>query len=59
MTSGQRIQMHYDEAMRCLDALGEQTDVEVATIAAPRLIQSAIAHALLGLLVAQTKGHGA
>ncbi len=59
MTSDQRIQMHYDQAMRCLNAIGEQPDVEVAKIAAPRLIQSAIAHALLGLLVAQVQGHGA
>ncbi len=50
MTAGQRVQMHYDEAMRCLNAIGEQSDVEVAAIAAPRLSQSAIAHALLGLL---------
>ncbi len=59
MTSDQRIQMHYDEAVQCLNAIRDQPDVDVAATAAPTLIQAAIAHALLGLLVAQVQGHGA
>ncbi len=52
MTSGQRIQTHYDEAVRCLNRIGDsQDDLVAGMTAAPVLAQCAIAHALLGLLV--------
>ncbi len=59
MTSDQRVQMHYDEAVLCLNAIGKQTDVEVADIVTPRLIGAAIAHALLGLLADRKRSDGA
>ncbi len=54
-TTVEMVRHHYNEAVACLNAIGEQADVDVARIAAPRLIQSAIAHALLGQLCWQSQ----
>ncbi len=52
-TPQERMQVHYNEAVACLNGVGEQGTTGAAVIAAPLLIQTAIAHALLGLLCAQ------
>ncbi len=59
MTAGQRVQMHYDEAVKCLNRIGDSQDDPVAGMtAAPVLVQCAMAHALLGLLVARKRWDG-
>ncbi len=54
MTHHERMQHHYNEAVDCLNRVGLGGPSAGAQLtAAPLLIQTAIAHALLGLLCAQ------
>ncbi len=53
MTPQERMQVHYNEAVDCLNGVARgDTSTGAQLTAAPLLIQTAIAHALLGLLCA-------
>ncbi len=52
LTKAERVKRHYNEAVDCLNAVGSTQHTAAGSLtAAPLLIQTAIAHALLGQLL--------
>ncbi len=54
-TTADMVKRHYNEAVTCLNGVAAQDNPATAMAAAPLLIQTAIAHALLGQLCWQSQ----